>query len=429
MMRWLLQGLRDSSGDSLRAARLLIAFTTGTFVGTLIFGALFVFLQPRPLGVFVMLMAAPIGGAAFVVRWSGSVPLAGHVYLLSVWIMVSGVALVLGGVQSPAFPAYAVLILGATFMIGRRSGIAWTVIAVASILVIELTQGLFLPRFQISNSVSIFFSVLSLSVVSALVCLFALLYDDAKSSAVQELRGANQRIAQMIVQLEQASERLILSSERFLGRDATSGLIGRMMRKTRSGHIAIEESRTSVSGMIDQYRQISARVQELHRYSQRIVEMVSTIDRISDRLDMMALNVGIEASRTGEAGRQFSILASDMRLLAERVLAETRQIQSALQSVHAQIDQVRQSSASGQILTEVSASKITAMAETFHELYTLVEETESAAGQITEDTLAQLDAVRRLVSAAATVRATGKPASAAPGTARSALRGTARGTE
>lgn len=404
MMHWFLRGLRDSSGDAARAARLLIAFTTGTFIGTLIFGALFVYLQPRPLGIFVMLMAAPIGGAAFVVRWSGSVPLAGHVYLLSLWIMVSGVALVLGGVQSPAFPAYSFLILGATFMIGRRAGVTWTFIVVASILLIELTQGRFLPRFQIPNSVSVFFSILSFSVVLTLVCLFALLYDSAKTSALQELRGANQRIAQMIVQLEQASDRLILSSERFLGRDAKSGLIGRMMRKTRSGHIAIEESRTSVSGMIEQYRQIAERVQELHRYSRLIVEMVSTIDRISDRLDMMALNVGIEASRSGENGKQFSILASDMRVLAERVLAETRQIQTALQNVHAQIDQVLQSSASGQVLTEESADKITAMAETFDELYTLVEETESAAGQITEDTLAQLDAVRRLVSAAATVK-------------------------
>jgi hypothetical protein len=404
MMRWFVQGLRDASGDSVRAARLLIAFTTGTFLGTLIFGALFVYLQPRPLGVFVMLMAAPIGSAAFVVRWSGSVPLAGHVYLLSLWIMVSGVALVLGGVQSPAFPAYSFLILGATFMLGRRAGITWTFIAVASILLIELTQGHFLPRFQIPNPVAVFFGVLSFSVVLALVCLFALLYDQAKASAVAELRGANQRIAQMIAQLEQASDRLILSSERFLGRDARSGLIGRMMRKTRSGHIAIEESRTSVSGMIDQYRRISERVQALYGYSQRIVEMVSTIDRISDRLDLMALNVGIEASRSGEAGKQFSILASDMRVLAERVLAETRQIQTALQNVHAQIDQVRQSSASGQVLTEESASKITAMAETFDELYLLVEETESAAGQITEDTLAQLDAVRRLVSAAARVK-------------------------
>jgi twitching motility protein PilJ len=120
---------------------------------------------------------------------------------------------------------------------------------------------------------------------------------------------------------------------------------------------------------------------------------------------MMALNVGIEAARSGEGGKQFTILAGDMRVLAERVLAETRQIQTALQNVHAQIDQVLQSSASGQVLTEESAKKITAMAETFDELYTLVEETESAAGQITEDTLAQLDAVRRLVSAAAKVKA------------------------
>jgi hypothetical protein len=53
------------------------------------------------------------------------------------------------------------------------------------------------------------------------------------------------------------------------------------------------------------------------------------------------------------------------------------------------------------VLTEESASKISDMARTFDEIHALVEETETAAGEITDDTLAQIVAVRRLISAAA----------------------------
>jgi len=333
------------------------------------------------------------------------VSLAAHVYLFSLWLLLNGVALALGGVYSPAFPGYALLILGGTFMLGRRAGVWWTCLTVASMVLVQLAQGQVMERLQVSQEALTLFNLLAFVGVYVLVSIFALHFDRAKNSALDELRRANQRIAQMIAHLEQTSDRLILSSERFLGRDAQSGLIRRMMKKARSGHTALEQSRTSFSGMIDQYRRIAERVQALHRYSQLIVELVSTIDRISDRLDMIALNVGIEASRSGEVGKQFSILAGDMRGLAERVLSETRQIKAALHNVHEQIQQVLESSASGQVLTEESASRISDMARTFDEIHALVEETESAAGQITEDTLAQIAAVRRLITVAARVEA------------------------
>jgi Methyl-accepting chemotaxis protein (MCP) signalling domain len=405
MKRRVLPRSAPQGGDTAGTARILLAVSATSCFTTSLFGLLFLYLGITNLGFMVLFMAVPIGGAAILMRWTSSVSLAAHVYLFSIWLLIDVVVLMLGGVHSPAFPAYALLILGGTFMLGRRTGVWWTCLSIASIVVIQLAQGWIVTPVEVSSKALISFNLLAFAMVLALVCIFALHYDRAKTSALDELRGANLRIAQMIAQLEQTSDRLILSSERFLGRDAQSGLIGRMMKKARSGHTALEQSRTSFSGMIDQYRRIGERVQALHRYSQLIVELVSTIDRISDRLDMIALNVGIEASRSGEAGKQFSILAGDMRGLAERVLSETRQIKAALGNVHEQIHQVLESSASGQVLTEESASKISDMARTFDEIHTLVEQTETAAGQITEDTLAQIAAVRRLISVAARVDA------------------------
>jgi hypothetical protein len=404
-MRRVLPRSAPRGGDTAGTGRILLAVSVTSFFTTSTFGVLFLFLGPSSLGVLALVMAVPIGGAAILMRWTRSVPLAAQVYLFSLWLLLNGVALALGGVYSPAFPGYALLILGGTFMLGRRAGVWWTALTVASMVLVQLAQGRVMTQLPVSRESLTFFNLLAFIGVYVLVSIFALHFDAAKTSALEELRGANQRIAQMIAQLEQTSDRLILSSERFLGRDAQSGLMGRMMKKARSGHSALEQSRSSFSGMIEQYRRIGERVQALHRYSQLIVELVSTIDRISDRLDMIALNVGIEASRSGEAGKQFSILAGDMRGLAERVLSETRQIKAALGNVHEQIHEVLESSASGQVLTEESASKISDMARTFDEIHALVEETESAAGQITEDTLAQIAAVRRLISAAARAEA------------------------
>ncbi|GAB4557011.1 MAG: hypothetical protein Tsb0020_00770 [Haliangiales bacterium] len=407
MMRWFLQRVKTADVEVQRAARLVVAFAAGTSFAAFLFAALFYYLTGPVIGLFCGALGIPIASSALVLRVTGQVKVAAHCYLLSLWVLITGVAFVLGGVTSPGFPAYGVLILGATFMVGRRTGIIWTMIVIVSTVTVQFAAQRWVLIDGLESEPLMTLELLGLITVLVLVCLFALQQDLAKDSALEALRRANQRTAQMIVRLEHASERLVSSSERFLGArgDTQTSLIGRMMQKARDGRTSIEESRASVAGMIEQYRHISSRVQHLYRYSQMIVELVSTIDRISDRLDLMALNVGIEASHSGEAGKQFSILATDMRALAERVLTETKQIKSALQKVHEQIREVLDSSATGQELTEESANKINAMADTFDEIYTLVEETESATGLMTDDTLAQIDAVRRLVSAAARAEA------------------------
>ena len=339
--------------------------------------------------------------SAFVVRWTKSPFAAIQWYLVSLWMLYTGFGLLVGGMTTPAFPAYSVLILGATFLAGRQSGVVWTAICIVSILVVWQVRGRWIPLAEISPKDLDLLLVLAVIAILSLVCLLALLYDRAKNQALAELRQANERTSQMIVQLEHASQRLVSSSEKFLGsHDADQGLVGQMLQKARDGRTAMEQSQLSISGMIDQYRQISSRVQRLYEQSTVIVEIVDTIDRISDRLDLMALNVGIEAAHGGESGKQFSILAGDMRLLAERVLKETRQIKRALRQVQKQVGQVLESSVSGQELTEESAQTVSELAATLDDIYRLIEEAQGATGQMTADTLDQINAVRNLVSAA-----------------------------
>ena len=51
----------------------------------------------------------------------------------------------------------------------------------------------------------------------------------------------------------------------------------------------------------------------------RIGELLESIHEIADRSDLLALNGALEATRAGEAGRGFALVATEMRRLAERV--------------------------------------------------------------------------------------------------------------
>jgi len=128
--------------------------------------------------------------------------------------------------------------------------------------------------------------------------------------------------------------------------------------------------------------------------------MVHTIDNISDRLDLMALNTGIEAANAGAAGERFRLLAEDMRRLAERVLDETTRIKQSIRAVHAHTQAVTDASLAGQALTDEGRAQLESMARVFDDLYTLIERTADASKRITSETKRQLGAIQALVETA-----------------------------
>ena len=61
------------------------------------------------------------------------------------------------------------------------------------------------------------------------------------------------------------------------------------------------------------------KITELESLATGIRELLDVIREIADRSDLLALNGALEATRAGEAGRGFALVAAEMRRLAERV--------------------------------------------------------------------------------------------------------------
>ncbi len=94
-----------------------------------------------------------------------------------------------------------------------------------------------------------------------------------------------------------------------------------------------ENARVITDKAVEQAAESSARVDELGSSALEINKVLETIAEISDQVDLLALNATIEAARAGDAGKGFTVVASEIKELAKQTAEATNQVKDRIEGI------------------------------------------------------------------------------------------------
>jgi methyl-accepting chemotaxis protein len=107
----------------------------------------------------------------------------------------------------------------------------------------------------------------------------------------------------------------------------------RTIEVSRSGMGTVQETIDGMGQIKGRVEGIARNILDLSEQTRRIGEIIVTVDEIAAQSNMLALNAAVEAARAGEHGKGFSVVAAEVRNLAEQSQQATAQVRSILTSI------------------------------------------------------------------------------------------------
>jgi methyl-accepting chemotaxis protein len=181
-----------------------------------------------------------------------------------------------------------------------------------------------------------------------------------------------------------------------------AGSVARVAEETlgaaRSGRGAIGEFIQAMQQIRNDGVAVADSIAKLSKRVERIGTVVEVIDEIADRSDLLALNAALEGSRAGEAGKGFSIVAAEMRRLAENVLDSTKEIKNLITEIREATAAAAGAAEASKLATQ-SGEKLGAVAaQAVEGILAGVQETSDAARVINLATQQQRTATEQVVA-------------------------------
>jgi methyl-accepting chemotaxis protein len=152
--------------------------------------------------------------------------------------------------------------------------------------------------------------------------------------------------------------------------------------KSGNGEKAVTETLEFVAELNKKSASVMEQLKGLQANTNNIVSVLDVIKSVADQTNLLALNAAIEAARAGEHGRGFSVVADEVRSLAQRTQSSAAEIETLISSLVSSADTSVTSMENGNKLSEQTLERARLAGTVIQEMAKSVEEIRQYNSQI-----------------------------------------------
>ncbi|QHI69701.1 methyl-accepting chemotaxis protein [Tichowtungia aerotolerans] len=150
---------------------------------------------------------------------------------------------------------------------------------------------------------------------------------------------------------------------------------------SRQGRKSTDETIEGMNKIDSQMSTIAETIIRLSEQSQAIGQIIATVDSLSEQSNVLAVNASIEAAKAGEHGKGFSVVAQEVKNLAEQSKQATNEVRGILNEIQKATSSAVMATEQGSKVVEKGTSTA---AQTGQAIITLTEGLEHSADAATQ---------------------------------------------
>ncbi|HEY8118945.1 MAG TPA: CHASE3 domain-containing protein [Methylophilaceae bacterium] len=204
------------------------------------------------------------------------------------------------------------------------------------------------------------------------------------TTTVEEVRQTAQVASQKAKQVSDIAQKAAQSSQN--GRKSNDDVVAGMER------------------IRQQMDAIAASMVRLSEQSQTIGQIIATVEDLSTQSNLLAVNAAMEAAKAGEHGKGFSVVAQEVKSLAEQSRQATNQVRTILGDIQKATTTAVMATEQGSKAVEAGSRQTEVAGESIRELAGSVTEAAQAATQIAASSQQQLVGVDQVAGAMESIK-------------------------
>ncbi|MEO1253693.1 MAG: methyl-accepting chemotaxis protein [Bacteroidota bacterium] len=168
--------------------------------------------------------------------------------------------------------------------------------------------------------------------------------------------------------------------------------------KSKVGVDTIEKMSSSIQDVLLFFDKSTESISNLSKYSSEISGILSIIQSIASQTNLLALNAAIEAAQAGDAGKGFSVIASEIRKLAEQSQDSVKEIEELVANVQKSAGYTSNFITEMNKVVKESEVSVVDAQRSFNEILDSYSGTLEISNEIVSSTQKQTQDIRQIVS-------------------------------